>query len=179
MAEAQLVLGGVVDIATGKEVREAVDSGVDRLIRRRDKDRKIRTRIPKSYTVIGAASATGTWVLDFGMPPAGWVWEMVEVVITAGDDRTAPASMVAALYNGNPPGQNQNNTISATPALANLMRPAQAVPATFVFGGEDYTIHYGENLFAVVYSPTTAITVMSGVATVLQVDSSAICLDRM
>jgi hypothetical protein len=175
MAEIRLTMGGLVDVASGDEVRTAVDSGVERILGRLpDKDRGIRRRIPAS----DSANATGTFVLDFGAPGTGWLWWVQEVVVTGADDRTALANSVAALYCGSPPTHRTPTTIDAAPNLGTLIRPGQALPALFPFSGEAFPIHERENLFAVVYLGTAALFV-SGVATVVEIPASAVLMDRM
>lgn len=286
MSEVQFTLGAVADIATGSEVRSAVQSGTDTILTRLDRDTRHhgnRIRIPQSYSPNPAA--TGSWVLDFGSPSGGDLWWIVEVLVTAADDRTTPGGTVtatatgaaaaagsaalpagatitgfdlfyqtpalagnsqvtvtnvaggtltydvsqlvastglqlsirysgtgiaastsaaqptvnvpaeasggawslnvfgttapptAALYCGSPARQILNNTVDGL-ALGALVRPAQTLPATFTFAKESWPVKDGENLFAVVYSPATALSVMSGSATVTAVPAATVSRNR-
>lgn len=171
MASVRFVLNTEADIATSAEVKDAVDTGVASILERLpSKDRGNRIRQPASLNI--SPAATGTYLLDFGSPKNGDLWWMVEVVVTAGDDRTAPAGSVAALYCGAPPIPGQS------PPLGTLVRPAQALPALFAFSGEAFPIHDGESLYTVIYAPTTAASLLSGVATVMAVDASAVSRNR-
>lgn len=171
MADVKFVLNASADIASGDEVRAAVKSGVtDILAGLPNKDQGDRLRPPASLNVNPAA--TGTYLLDFGSPNNGDLWWLVEVVVTVGDDRTAPVGTLAALYCGFPP------IPGSAPPLGNLIRPAIAVPATFQFSGEAWPVKENENLFAVIYAPTTAVSTLSGVATVMAVDASAVSRNR-
>lgn len=174
MANVSFILGAEADLASGDEVRSAVKAGNDLLLSRLNtRHHGNRRRIPASINNAGAG-ATGTWVLDFGNPQGGSLWWAVEVVVTAADDRTAPAGAVAALYCGAPPRQLTATTIVDTPPLGSLIRPGLALPATFTFAKESFPIKDGENLFVIVYSPTTALTVASAVATVTEVNASSV-----
>ena len=178
MAHADIILGGAIEVATRDEVREEVDRGVNDLLGRLpNRHLGNRRRLPASYSVVGAAS-TGTWVLDFGSPQNDYIWWLVEVVITGKDDREAPASAVSSLYAGSPARQLTNNTIVDTPPLGAIVRPAVAVPSVFTFSKEAFPVKDGENLMAIVYSLTTTMTVISGVATVMEVPASAVVLNR-
>lgn len=179
MSLIRLNIGTEIDIASGPEVaalQDTVTSGLDRLSARIPQAvRANRRRLPASANL--ATPATGTFVLDFGRPTGGNLWWVGEVIVTAADDRTAPAGTVAALYAGNPPGQ-QGAALFGMPALGSLVRPAIAVPAVFSFQENSVAVHDGENLFVVVYSPTTVMSVLSAVATVQEQNASAVSLNR-
>jgi len=174
----QLVAGAEADIATGDEVRKAVKGGTDSILNRLPSNRRgVRLRPIASANL--PVAATGTFVLDLGAPQADTVWMVQEVIATAADDRTAPASAVAALYCGAPARQVSPTTIADTPPLGALVRPALALPAVFTFNGELWPVKDGEHLFVIVYSTVTAVAVVAAVATVMQLDSSAVSLDRV
>lgn len=169
-------LGATADIASAGEVSADGDrtrSKLDGWFGGLNRHKGNRRRLPMSVN----GAATGTYVLDFGSPNGGNLWWLVEVVITAADDRTAPAGTIAALYAGAPSRQVGAGVID-TPPLGALIRPAIAVPAVFTFAHEAFPIQDGENLFAVVYAPTTAVSVLSGVATIMELSSSAVSLNR-
>lgn len=181
MALVRFALNAEADLASGDEVaqvRADVAECKDSILRRFPSvHRATRKRIPTSVQ-IQAPPKVGTWVLDFGSPPSGKVWMLVEVIVMADDDNLAPAGAKASLWIGNP-GANNNNAVTGLPAWGAVARPATAVPATFVFGGEKYPVHDGENLFAVLYSVATAINIPHGVATVTEFDDDAVLLGRL
>lgn len=177
MAEAKIALGGVLDIASGAEVWDAVQRGTDRILSKLpDKDRGIRLRVPQSVSL--AAPATGTFAMIIGTPAPGCMWWIQEVVVTAADDHTALAGAVAALYCGAPPRQQGTTTVVDTPPLGDLLRPGIAVPGVFPFSGEAVPVHDNEALSVIVYSPTTPVSVLSATATVVQLRDSAVMLNR-
>jgi hypothetical protein len=120
--------------------------------------------------------ATGTFVLNFGEPAPGTLWWLIEVVVTGATDREAPVGAVTSLYTG-PPARQVANTIQDAPMLGQLVRPAVALPAVFSFQEKTMPVKDGEELFAIVYSPTTAVTVLSAVATVMQIDARAVSIN--
>lgn len=93
--------------------------------------------------------------------------------------QTVTAPPVAAMYCGAPSRQQTPTSVIDTPSLGTLVRPGVALPAVFQFPKEVWPVHNGENLFAVVYSTLAPLTVVSGVATVIEIDSSLVTLDRM
>lgn len=176
--KASLLLGSEIDIASGDEVRAAAQDTKDGILSflASPPARANRRRIPASYGV--SAAATGTWVIDFGSPQGGYLWYLVEVVLTGNDDRTAIAGSFGTLYIGTPARQLTNTTIIDTPLLGSLVRPGVALPTAFTFSGEQFPVHDGENLFAIIYSPTTAVANVSGVATVMEVPDDEILRNR-
>ena len=177
MALVRFAMNAEADIASSDEVRAAVDEGTSSILRRLpSRDRGNRRRIPASANV--SPAATGTVVLNFGAPAAGLVWWLCEVIVTAADDRTVPPSAVASLYCGAPTRQLTGTTVIDTPPLGALVRPAVAVPAVFAFQTEQWLVHSLEELFVVYYSTVTAISVASAVATVMELPSSAVQLNR-
>lgn len=179
MSNIQFVLGASADIASSDEVRSAVKDGTDTIMGRLSASARWkgnRRRIPAS--VNNPVAATGTWVLDFGSPQGNYMWWLVDVVVTAADDRTAPVGALATLYSGNPARQATSTTVADMPLLGQLVRPGTALPALFTFHKETWPVHDGENLFSVVYSATTALTVVSAVATVMELDASNVMLSR-
>lgn len=174
--EASLVLGGTLDIATPGEVKGIVDTGIDRLMG--GKVRKNFVRPIASHNVTPAA--TGTFAMDLGSPNAGLQWNLSEVLVTGATDREAPAGAVAALYMGSPPYMPTPTTVIGTPSLGQLLRPALALPAVFVFGGhEPVVVKDGWHLIVIIYSPTTAMTVMSAVASVSEIRASAVAMNML
>ena len=181
MSSVKFLIGAEADIVSGGEMRDAVEAGTSRILDSlpRDKDRGVRLR-PTGSTNINPP-AIGNAVITFAphTPAPGTLWWLVEVVVTGADDRTAIAGAVAALYCGSPARQLSNAAITDVPLLGSLVRPAQALPAVFAFGGEAFPVKEGEELFVIVYSPTNAITLLSAVATVMQVNSSAVSVNRL
>jgi hypothetical protein len=174
---AALQLGAEFDFATKDEVDTVVGEGVDRILKRiPSRDRGIRKRPIDSKSF---AALVGTWVLDLGSPAAGCIWWLLEVVVTGADDRTPVTGAVASLYCGPPALQQANGTIINQPSLGQLIRPAVALPALHAFSGEQFPIHDGENLTAIVYSPTNALTTISAVATVMELNASAVTLNLL
>lgn len=185
MSSVRFVLGAEADIATGDEVRAAVNDGTEAIggmLKRgfnKDVGQRLRPIASQSVAAANGTGVTGTFVLDMGSPSPGCVWALSEVIVTGATDREAPAGAVASLWIGNPPYQVSPTTILGTPPLGNLVRPAVALPAVFLLAGEDWPVHDGDNLFAIVYSLTTAVTVVSAVATVKQVNASALSIDML
>jgi hypothetical protein len=101
------------------------------------------------------------------------------VVVTGKDDREAPSGAVAALYAGSVARQATPTTVTDIPLLNNLVRPGLALPAVFTFSGEAWWVKDTEDLSVIVYSATTAITVVSAVATVAELNASAVSLNRL
>lgn len=176
MAEVTFAIGAVADLATGKEVQQAVDSGISRLERRmHDKDRGVRLRPADSLSL--PVAATGTYYLDLGTPAPGTLWWLQELLVCVDDNRTAPAGTVAVAYCGGSPNQAGNN-VTDVPSLAQLIRPGTAVPAVWTFGGEVWPVKDGERLSVIVYAPTTALTTIAAVATVDQVAANTVSWNR-
>jgi hypothetical protein len=171
-------LGAEADLVSGDELRSGLrDTENSILSKMPPRWKGNRMRIPQSANA-GVAAATGTWVLDFGSPSGGDLWWVIEVVVTGPDDRTAVAGAFATLYAGAPPGQN-GNALAGFPAIGGLIRPGIAVPGFFPFSRDAFAVKDGENLFAVVYSPTTPILSVSAVATVVAINASAVSYDRI
>lgn len=169
-------LGAEADIASPGEVQASVDAGVGRILERLPSpDRGARMRPATSVNL--AVPATGTFVLNLGEPSPGCLWWLWEVVVTAADDRTALVGGVAALYCGIPALQSGLAAIGYTPPLGQLIRPAVAIPGTHQFA-EPWPVKSGEALTAIVYSPTTAISVLTATATVMQIDDRAVSWNR-
>ena len=178
MVSVQFGVNGAIDIATGDEVKGYVDSGIDRVLGRiPPPEQGIYLRPPASYNL--ATPTTGTFILDFGDPAPNTVWKIQEVVVTAADDRTAPAGALAALYCGPAGRQSGLAAVQDLPSLGQLVRPAIAVPGVFQFGSPNgWTVHFGQSLTVVYYSPTTPVSVISAVATVVQYTASAVSYNR-
>jgi hypothetical protein len=175
-------LNAEADIASGDEVRDAIGAARDSILSRfPSKDRGNRLRPIASGNLANAAGVgqTGTVVLDLGSPAPGCVWGILEVIVTGATDREAPTGAVSALYAGAPARQQSATTIVDSPPLGTLVRPAIALPSVHAFSGEAWWVKDTENLFVIVYSLTTAITVVSAVATVDELNASAVTLDRL
>jgi hypothetical protein len=84
-------LGGVLDIASGKElagVHDSLKGSLDNILGRLpSKSRGIRRR-PTGSAQAGAA---GSYVIDLGSPSPDKIWWVIECLVTGVDDRTAPA----------------------------------------------------------------------------------------
>jgi len=179
MAHVQIAAGITADIATPGEVKTAVDAsvndGIGRLLERLPSpDRGARLR-PIASVNPGAA---GNFVLNLGQPSPGCIWMLVEVCVTGPDDRTAVATTSAALYAGIPGRQSGAATVSDIPPLGNLIRPGIAVPGTFQFSGEPMFIKDSEALTVMVYTGATVVATLSAVATVMQLEDTAVSWNR-
>lgn len=176
MANVRFALNAEADIASSDEVRTAVREGTDSILNRLPtRNRAYRRRIPRSYNLI---AATGNFVLDFGGPASGFMWWLVEIIVTAQDHAAAPAGAVAAVYCGAVANQQSPTAISGRPTLGDLVRPAIALPAVFTFQRESFPVHDGEDLSVIIDSATTGLFIMSAVATVMELPDSAVMLNR-
>ena len=177
MAELRIALGAAFDVASSSEVQASVDGGVDKILARMpDADHGLRLRPASSININPAA--TGTFVIDLGRPAPGTIWWVLEVIVTAADDHTAPAGTISAVYCGISARQ-VGATLQDTPPLGQLVRPAIAVPSVHAFSGEAWPVKDTENLSVIVYAPTTALATASAVATVMQLNASAVSINRL
>ena len=170
MVAVSLAAGVEVDIASGAELKEHTNS----ILRGVRADRGQRLRPVQSVS----PAATGTYVLILGCPAPGTVWRVQEVVVAVDSASTSPAGATASLWAGTPPNQNGAN-IDAQPMLGSLMRPAQALPALFPFGGETQVVKDTEYLFVLVNSPAVVMNIIAATASVQQLRSSVIMSDRV
>lgn len=156
-----MTLGGELDIATTDEVRDIVKDSTDSIggLFRRGQRRPVRRSLPVSTQ----ASAAGATILNFGSPPSGSTWCLVDVVTSGGDDHTAVAGATGALYIGN----------SASPQLGMLLRPGQAIPGFWSFSKEVIFAHYGDDIFVSV-TGAAANSTLSAVARIHQYVEDAI-----
>lgn len=177
MASALLAGGVEIELATTGEVKAIVDSGADRVldgIGRNNPNRGIPRTLAASVSQV--AAATGTFVLDFGMPQGNTIWWVGDIAVICEDVWTATAEAKAAVFIGTPPGH-ANGVLSTGQSVAKdqtMVRPGTAIPATFQFSERFIPVHQGESLYVVVKSTTTAVTLISASARVIQVDANAV-----
>lgn len=174
--EAAFALGARFNFATPDEVERIVNTGNEGLFQRIHMNR--RTNYRRLIGSHNTASSTGTFAISLGKPAGGMQWNLCEIIVTGATDREAPAGAVAAVYCGGEPYMPTPTTVFQTPPLGQLVRPALALPAVFQFGArEPWPIKEGETLSIIIYSATTAMTSMSAVATVSEVNSASFAMN--
>lgn len=75
-------------------------------------------------------------VLDFGAPPSGRLWQVTYVTLFGSDDHTVVATIVGAVYTGNP------NSL----ALGGLIIPSLPFPSATQISDDVLWVHSNENL---------------------------------
>lgn len=133
MSEQRVLIGGALEIVTASEVGTMLDERFDAFGSRFQKHHPIRRRIPDSISF--AANATSA-ILDFGTPPAGSVWSLLEVAVPL------PAAGTAALYMGALPVND-----ATVPMAGDIVRTVQTLPYTFVFSKDGMVVHENEHLY--------------------------------
>lgn len=135
MADARIVLGAELDIASGSEV----ESGFAALradMKSNGKPKRIMR--PISQSVSGLALSNGQTVpLTLGSPSSGRVWVLTRVTVLGDDDHTLKTNVVAAVYIGD----------EANVGLAQCVRHGTAVPFTTTENEHGYVVHDRERLF--------------------------------
>lgn len=161
-----IAIGGEIEVATADEVRGIVQESTDSItgMLRSRGVKPLRRTIPTSARAVLNVPT----VLDFGSPPSGSTWCLVDVVVTGADDRTLVANTTGALYVGDP----------ANIMLGNLLRPAQAIPGFWSFSKEVIFAHYNDSVFVVVYG-AAADQGLAAVARIHQYSEDTIEANRM
>lgn len=178
--KASLLVGGEIDVATPGEVRTEVERGNSSLLTALGGPaRGINPRRIPASNLLPITAATGQWVLKFGSPNPSFMWWVSEVVAITATDREVIAGCQAAVYIGQSAEQLTGTSITASPPPGSLVRPAIATPATFIFNEKSMPVRDNEELSVIIYSPTNAVSAVSGVATVIEVPASAVLLNRM
>jgi len=149
--KAEMVLGGVLDVASTDEVQSIVDGAVREL--RVPARRRAQRRTLVQSTQMPVA---GFAVLDLGLVPEGAMWALVDCIVVGGDDHTTVTNASAALYAG---GQ-APNVGGPAPMLGNLLRPGTAVPAVWPLT-KDLYLHTGDGLYVLVYGATAAVNLVA------------------
>jgi hypothetical protein len=150
MAELQLTMGAMADVASGGEVREAADGLFDRFTAHGRRGRGIFDRRVAS-TVMAAGDPYA--LLNFGHPPDGHLWELASLMLTGADDHTAVAGATPAFYVGAPP-----TPAGSTPSESELVIPATlggvvaSLPNYVTFGSRELVAMTSERCYVVIYS---------------------------
>lgn len=113
--EVKLAMGAAVDIASGKELTDGLDSLGERILGGSQRPYPTLTYRPKADVMPTAGPLT----LDLGKPPVGRMWNIMGVTTYGVDDATTTANAKVALYCGD----------SANVTLFQLKIPALVVPS--------------------------------------------------
>lgn len=136
MADARIVLGAELDIASGSEVESGFAALRAEMKNSGGKPKRIMR--PLSQAVSGLALSNGnTTQLVIGRPSAGRVWVLTRVTALGDDDHTAKANVVGALYVGD----------DSNVGLAQCVRHGTAIPFTTTENEHGYVVHDRETLF--------------------------------
>jgi len=148
VADARIVLGAELDIASGSEV----ESGFAALradMKGSSKPKRIMR--PLSQAVSGLALSNGqTAQLILGSPSAGRVWVLTRVTVLGDDDHTLKTNVVAAVYIGD----------DANVGLTQCVRHGTPVPFTTTENEHGYVVHDRERLFLNVTATADGVTGM-------------------
>lgn len=138
MASAKIVLGGEIDVVTGDELHDGLQSVKDEMrlnAKGNGKARRILRPITKAMSL---ALATGaTTVLVIGRPDSGRVWVVTRINLMGDDDHTVKANLLGALYIGDP----------ANVGIGQCVRFGQGIPWTTTENEHAYIVHDREDLF--------------------------------
>jgi hypothetical protein len=141
MAEVELAVGAVLDIASGKEVK-GVESKVDRLLQR--------ARRGDPRRIVGSATSTSTSVptfIDAGGPPSGKAWVFRRITIhTAATLYAAQLTQPSVVY-----------FCSSNPQPMDSVDYAQFVPAAWSYGRGELAIKFPDHLWVGVLAGSTGV----------------------
>jgi hypothetical protein len=142
MAEVRMQLGATADLVTTDEMSDALDSVVTGLQGHIDNrlgsqpKKTIRTLACSDFVTLTNGGSKQTALVP-ASPSVGKVWVVKRVTVTGGDDHSAVANMVAAVYAGDP----YNFTLSQ------LVQPGIAVPYVDTWSTDSFVVHSSEQLF--------------------------------
>lgn len=158
MAEVTLGIGGVIDVVTPDELDGKLNDHRDRLVK--DIERSLDSENTYSYRTLGNAVRWVTGNLapiilpvdQQPTPPAGRIWEVQYLTVTAGDDHTSSGAATVASYIGALVAD------GTTPNPLDLLDPAVAFPNSASYGRGQAVVIRNSNLFVVINNPVNGTT---------------------
>ncbi len=137
MAEARIALGAELDIASGQELNDGMES-LRAEMRGSAKPKRIFRPLAKAGT-FSAAAAGQLGVLALGHPAAGRVWVITRLCVMGADSFTTVANVMASLAIGD----------AAAPSLTQTVLTGSAVPLTSTQNEHAWVVHDREELYVV------------------------------
>ncbi len=132
--EVEFGLGALVDIASGKELKEQGDE-LKRLLAALSDPRG--RSLPRVDTVTVGAGQT-TAVLNLGGPPAGKVWHARRWCVCAGDAFSSPSGVAVASFVG---------SAASKGSLDGLIDPGASLPNSARWSHDEVVIRSGQQLY--------------------------------
>jgi len=149
VADARIVLGAELDIASGSEVESGFAALRADMKSSGSKPKRIMR--PLSQALSGLTMSNGnTQQLVIGRPSAGRVWVLTRVTVLGDDDHTTKANVVAAVYIGD----------DANVGLTQCVRHGTPVPFTTTENEHGYVVHDRETLFLNITATADGVTGM-------------------
>ena len=140
MAGARIVLGGELDIASGREVSDAKDEILG-VLRHKPDEKPIWRKAQAAGTI--AASPVVIPLVPDG-PASGRTWNITQLIALGSDDHTTLTGVSVSWYVGDP----------ANPDLTGVIYPAMPVTGQATFSKSVLWNHSQESLFGIVYGGT-------------------------
>lgn len=157
MANARIVLGGEIDVASGDELSSGLNAlGAD-IKGSMGKAKRIMRPLSKAVSGLNLTQGQTVQVV---MPrvSAGRIWVVTRIVVLGDDDNTTKTGVVASLYIGD----------DANIGLSQCVRHATTVPFTTTENEHAYVVHDREALFlnvtATAAGPITGQIVFNAIA---------------
>lgn len=136
MANAKIVLGGEIDIASGNEMQSGFDALRSDLKSATVKARRILRPLTRAVTLPALTQGQSAQLI-VGRPDSGRTWVITRVTVLGADDHTALPNWYAAVYIGDP----------ANVGLGQCVAPAAQVPFISTQNEHAWTVHDREDLF--------------------------------
>lgn len=148
MANARIVLGGEIDVASGDELKSGLKSLRDEMRQGSGKVKRIMRPLAKAVSGLNLTQGQTAQVV-MPRPSAGRIWVVTRVVVLGDDDFTAKTGVVGALYVGD----------DANLGLSQCVRHGTTIPFTTTENEHAYIVHDREafilNVTATAAGPIT------------------------